>query len=141
MTTSLEGGVFGTLYDIAYTYAQDDTSTILDRQDAGTLAGIYLQDRITLGGKLITITPGIRLSNYSLTQENYFEPRARINVSPTSRLSFNFSYGKYYQFANRVLREDILSGSRDFWIGEQEIPVSEGYRIGLENRITPHRLN
>ena len=26
-------------------------------------------------------------------------------------------------------------------IGEQEIPVSEGYRIGLENRITPHRLN
>ena len=26
-------------------------------------------------------------------------------------------------------------------IGEQEIPVSESYRIGLENRITPHRLN
>jgi hypothetical protein len=36
------------------------------------------------------------------------------------------AYGKYYQFADRVTREDILSGSTDFWIlaDGKSIPIS-----------------
>jgi hypothetical protein len=43
------------------------------------------------------------------------------------KFSLKANYGYYYQFANRVLREDILSGSRDFWIlsNGNEIPISK----------------
>ncbi len=122
----LQYGLFATGYDIRYSYAENDTSTVLDRHEQALLAGAYVQSKMKfLHGKLI-LTPGIRPSIYQLTKQIYFEPRASMTYSLTERLSFIGSTGKFYQFANRVTREDILSGSKDFWIMSDgvSVPVS-----------------
>jgi len=43
-----------------------------------------------------------------------------------SKLKFKASIGTYYQFAKRVVREDIMQGSRDFWAlaDGKKLPVS-----------------
>ena len=119
-------GAFATHYDIAYTYSQNDTSTILDRHDKGDLTGVYLQDKIKLLKGKLQVIPGLRYSYYNLTNKTYSEPRLSASYLITKRIKLSAAYGHYYQFANRVTREDILSGSRDFWIlsDGDNIPVS-----------------
>lgn len=128
-------GLYGTSYDIDYSYSQDDTSRILDRKDNGYLAGVYLQDRYRFLGNRAEIKAGLRLSYFNLTKETYREPRLSLGFRITDRLSFRGSYGQFYQFANRITREDILSGSRDFWIlsDGDKVPVSSSthYIAGL----------
>jgi ferric enterobactin receptor len=123
---TLEFGLASTRFDIAYTFSQNDTSTILDRDDQGWLHTVYLQDKVKLLGDLIQITPGIRLNHYSPTATQYWEPRAALQIRASKALSFHAATGRYYQFANRVLREDILSGSKEFWIlaDGASVPVS-----------------
>lgn len=128
-------GGFGTWYDIAYSYAQNDTSTILDRDDQAGLAGGYVQDRISLFNDRLKVTPGIRGTGFGMTNKLYWEPRASASLNLTDRIKVAGSWGHYYQFANRVLREDLLNGSRDFWIlsDGESVPVSfaEHYIAGV----------
>jgi ferric enterobactin receptor len=121
-----EAGLATTRYDIAYTFSQNDTATVLDRDDQGWLHTAYLQNKIKLAGDLIQVTPGIRLNHYTPTASQYWEPRAALQIRASKTLSLHASTGLYYQFANRVLREDILSGSKEFWIlaDGESVPVS-----------------
>ncbi len=120
-------GIFGTDYDINYNYSQDDTSEVLARSGHGILTGGYIQDKMTFFKKRLEIKPGIRLSYFDITGKLYQEPRLATGLNITDRLSLKGSYGQFYQFANRITREDILSGSRDFWIlsDETKVPVSK----------------
>ncbi len=133
--SKLQFGLFGTQFDINYTYAQSDTSTILDRQDNGLLVGGYVQNEFKMLKDKLRIIPGIRSSYYEITAENYFEPRLSGAFSISDNLVFKAATGKYYQFANRVTREDIMSGSKDFWIlaDGDKVPVSSSvhYTAGL----------
>eukprot|EP00388_Colpodella_angusta_P006716 GDKJ01019602.1.p1 GENE.GDKJ01019602.1~~GDKJ01019602.1.p1 ORF type:complete len:921 (+),score=-2.87 GDKJ01019602.1:213-2765(+) len=128
-------GLFGTNYDIQYSYSQDDTSHILDRQDNGNLFGGYIQDKHSFLDNRADVKVGIRVSYFDVTQQTYYEPRFSMGYKFTDKLSFKASYGKFYQFANRITREDILSGSRDFWIlsDGDKVPVSSSihYIAGL----------
>jgi hypothetical protein len=132
---TIELGGFATAYDILYTYAQSDTAYLLNKHDVGLLTGGYLQDRIRLWHNKIDFKPGVRISYYDRTQQVYTEPRASLNFNFTDRISLKTSYGQFYQFANRITREDILSGSRDFWIlsNGSSVPVSKAthYIAGL----------
>ncbi|HVN56690.1 MAG TPA: TonB-dependent receptor [Bacteroidales bacterium] len=125
-SNQIQFGVFATWYDIKYTYAQNDTSTLIDRHDNGLLTGLYLQDDIKLLKDRMHIVPGIRSNFYGVTGRFYAEPRASVTYSLSEKVTLKGSTGKYYQFANRVTREDILSGSRDFWVlsDGSQIPVS-----------------
>lgn len=107
-------GTFGTAFDIKYDFIQNDTVTVLARDDQGTLAGAYLQSQSTFG-KLI-LTPGVRASCFSETGKPYLEPRLQLQYLPTENIKLKAATGRYYQFANRILREDITQGSRDFWV-------------------------
>ena len=131
----LSFGTFATNFDIKYTYSQNDTSTILDRKNKGTLQGGYLEDKIKLFHHRVDIVPGIRASLYNVTKKVYYEPRLAAGYNITDKLSLKGSYGQYYQFANRITREDILSGSKDFWIlsDGKNVPVSKAthYIAGL----------
>jgi ferric enterobactin receptor len=122
----LQFGLFATEYDIKYSYAENDTSSVLDRHDQALLAGMYAQSKMKFFHEKLIFTPGLRSSIYQLTKQIYLEPRASLTYSLTERLSFIGSTGKFYQFANRVTREDILSGSKDFWIMSDgvSVPVS-----------------
>lgn len=122
----LNFGVFATSYDIKYSYSQDDTSTILDKANEGVLAGGYIEDKYTFLKQRADITLGLRMSNYSVTNKLYYEPRIAAGYKFNDKISLKGAYGQYYQFANRITREDILSGSREFWLlsDDENIPVS-----------------
>jgi len=132
-------GAFLTDYTIAYDFGETDTSIILNKNEQGVLAGAYLQDKIKLLDSKLTFTPGLRLSFFSPTGKLYFEPRGSVSYNLTSKIKLVAETGKYYQFANRVVREDILTGSKDFWIlsDGDKIPVSSAWHyiagISYEN--------
>ena len=132
---TLETGVFGTYYDIHYSYAQTDTSTLLDLTNKAFVSGMYLQDKIQLDGDHWVITPGIRSTYFESTHKTYWEPRLSTSYRITPRLTLNAATGKFYQFANRVVREDVMSGNSDFWIlsDGKNIPVSSSihYNLGI----------
>jgi ferric enterobactin receptor len=133
--SQLQFGGFGTYFDIDYSYAQSDTASILERHNKAVLGGGYLQSKIKLLKDKIQFVPGIRASYFETTKQVYCEPRASISYNITNRLTIKGSTGKYYQFANRVTREDILSGSKDFWLlaDDKSVPVSSSihYIAGL----------
>ena len=131
----LQFGVFGTYHDIDYNYAQNDSITIVNKQNKATIAGGYLQSRIRFLNDKLLFLPGIRSTYYTETGKVYFEPRASLTYNLNSNITLRAATGKYYQFANRVSREDILSGSRDFWLlsDDVSIPVSSSihYTSGI----------
>jgi ferric enterobactin receptor len=124
--SQLQFGGFGTYYDIKYTYVQNDTATILDRHNKALLTGAYLQSKTKLFNDRVQFLPGIRTSYFGTTGKIYYEPRASVSIIVTDKFTLKGATGKYYQFANRVTREDILSGSKDFWIlsDGKSVPVS-----------------
>ncbi|HEY1039915.1 MAG TPA: TonB-dependent receptor, partial [Bacteroidia bacterium] len=124
--SQLQFGVFGTYFDIDYTYAQNDTTTVLDKHNKAYLAGAYLQNKFKLFKNRVQFVPGIRASYFETTKQTYYEPRGSLSINLTKKLTLKGATGKYYQFANRVTREDILSGSKDFWLlsDGNSVPVS-----------------
>lgn len=119
-------GVFASHYHIQYTYIQNDTSTIIDRNNKGNLAGVYLQDKSKFFRNKLTINPGIRFSYFDVTQKTYTEPRLSMLLNMTKKISLKGAFGQYYQMVNKVTREDILSGNKEFWVlsDNSKIPVS-----------------
>jgi outer membrane receptor for ferrienterochelin and colicin len=107
---------------------------LLDISDTGTQYTAYLQDRVSLFKK-VTLTPGIRTTYFDLTGEFYIEPRFSLIIDLSEKIKIKGAWGKYYQFANNLVREDILQGDRDFWMlsDEKNIPVSSAihYTAGI----------
>lgn len=141
--SQLQFGVFGTYFNIDYTYAQNDTTTVLDKHNRASLVGTYVQSKFKFWNERIQLVPGIRLSYFETTKQFYYEPRATVSIDLTEKLVLKGATGKYYQFANRVTREDILSGSKDFWLlsDGNSIPVSSAiHYIGGLSYETPKYL-
>ncbi len=122
---SFEFGVQATRLAIDYNYTMNDTTIIQDRYDEGLLLAGYFQDRIKLFDNL-SIVPGLRVTHYDVTGKVYFEPRASVHYNITDRIRLKGAWGHYYQFANRIIRNDISSGSKDFWVlaDDNDVPVS-----------------
>jgi hypothetical protein len=130
---TIEAGAFGTYYDIAYQYSQSADTVLLDKSDRAVLAGVYVQDKIKLLNNALTVTPGLRLNYFSLTNKVYAEPRLSANYVLPYNFTLNAATGLYYQYANRVVREDVMSGNTDFWIlsNGTDIPVSSSRHLNL----------
>lgn len=138
----LEFGMQSTYHDIIYEYTQNDTISVLDRADQAYTNSVYIQDRHTFNNKLI-LKGGVRASSYSLTNQVYLEPRASLSYLLTDRIKLKGAWGKYYQFATRVVREDIQQGSRDFWLlaNDENVPISSAFHyIGGISYETPSLL-
>jgi ferric enterobactin receptor len=125
-TSQIQFGVFSTLYRIKYSYAQSDTMDILDRDGNALLGGGYIQARMKLFNDRLQVVPGIRADYFETTRKIYPEPRLAASYNLSDNLVIKGSTGIFYQFANRVMREDIMSGSKEFWIlsDGKSIPVS-----------------
>ncbi|HMQ48036.1 MAG TPA: carboxypeptidase-like regulatory domain-containing protein [Saprospiraceae bacterium] len=119
-------GVFGTAFDIKYDYVQNDTTTVLSRDDQGLLGGAYLQSKSTFFEKLI-LMPGLRFSYFEPTGKTYIEPRLQFQYLASDRIKLKAATGRFYQFANRIIREDVAQGSRDFWVlaDGNNVPVGQ----------------
>jgi hypothetical protein len=130
---TLEFGAFATLYDIKYRYTQNVIDTLMNKQNNAILTGVYLQDKIMFAANRLKITPGVRVNLFSATRKPYFEPRLGAVYKLSGHLSANAATGVCYQFANRIIREDIMAGNTDFWILSDgaDIPVSRSHHFNM----------
>lgn len=102
--------------NIQYNYSQNDTLKIIDKVNKSLIYSAYLQDRIHLMNQKLEITPGLRANYFGVTSKIYLEPRLSAQYFVNRQFKFKGAMGNYYQFAKQVEREDILSGSRNFWV-------------------------
>jgi ferric enterobactin receptor len=130
---NIEFGLSATQNSIKYTYAQNDTSTIIDRNTSGATVTGFVQDKIKLF-KNLEGNLGVRYTYFQPTAKGYVEPRASLTYQLLPSVKLKAAYGVYNQFAKRVIREDVFQGSRDFWVlaDENKLPVASAthYIIG-----------
>jgi ferric enterobactin receptor len=120
----LEFGAEGTWNDIRYLYQVNDTLTPVDRQTEGFQVSAYGQDNYRITDHIL-VNVGIRGTYYNMTDKFYLEPRLAITYEPVENLRFKGAWGIYNQYIARIVREDVLQGSRDFWLlsDGETIPV------------------
>jgi len=118
-------GLQNTYNDIDYQFVLNDTLNLIDENNEGLLTALYLQDAWQLTPRA-SLTGGMRASYYDVTGEMYYEPRLSASYDLTSRIKLQGAWGRYYQFVNRIVREDVTQGSRDFWLlaDDESSPVS-----------------
>lgn len=141
-SNKIEFGVQITNNDISYNLTRNDTIQILDRKDNGTTYSAYFQDKWRPFSKF-QLTPGIRVNYFDVTDEMYFEPRISASYKLSPKFRLKAAWGKYYQFATRIIREDLSQGSRDFWLlanGENNPVSSSIHYIGGISYETDHLL-
>ncbi|MCK5028213.1 MAG: TonB-dependent receptor [Bacteroidales bacterium] len=129
----IEAGLQYNFFNIDYDHTRSDTIVIQDQHNKKSQAAFYIQDNVKLFDKLLLI-PGLRTSYFEGTNKIYLEPRLSASYSLSKHIKLNTAWGKYNQFTNRIIRDDIESGSRDFWVlsDGETIPVgsSTHYIIG-----------
>lgn len=82
----------------------------------------------------LSLSLGIRTNYYSLIEQWYWEPRASIRYELTPSLALKGAIGRYHQFTNRIINENISEGSRDFWVlsnPSNQIPVGRADHVIL----------
>jgi ferric enterobactin receptor len=116
---------------VSYKYLIDGEYNVLDRNDTGTTAAIYIQDKWHLGR--LEMIPGIRLTYFNATKKNYVEPRFSFNYQVSSKFKIKGATGIYHQFIKQVNREDISQGNRNFWIlaNNSSLPVTRSFHTIL----------
>lgn len=131
----LETGLLADYYSVHYSYAQSDTATLLSINNKGTTIATYLQDNLSFWKSRFNLLMGSRLTYYNVTNKPYFEPRASLSLLIAKGLKFQAATGLYYQYVDKITREDILDGNNDFWIlsDGKQVPVSSSvhYIAGL----------
>ncbi len=127
----LEFGGQYTQNAVSFKYIQNDTTKILDRSDKGNIGTIYLQDRLKFMDGKLQVIPGFRVTNFSVTKKNYFEPRLSFNYAFNNKLKLKGAAGTYYQFVKQINREDISLGNRNFWIlaDGSNLPVTKSNHL------------
>ncbi len=98
-----------------YTSVLNNTTDLLRRSSSANLASVYLQDLWHVTSKF-DFTAGVRGNYYDRTGESFAEPRVSAVYSLTDYFTLKGAWGRYNQFVNRITNEDVLEGSRDFWM-------------------------
>jgi ferric enterobactin receptor len=140
---SLEFGLEAVQNRIAFSLQMDDASVFGFRREEGEAANIiglldqdatglqisgFVQDRWLLFDRL-TVTPGLRLTRFDRTATTYAEPRFDARLQLSRRLTMKAAWGIYHQFANRIVREDVMQGDRAFW------SLADGVRVPVGRAI------
>ena len=135
---SIEFGAQLTKNEVDYNYSINDTITVITQKDKGLLSTIYLQDKWSPTEKL-NVIGGIRATHFDLEDKVFFEPRLSLSYQLNNQIKLKGAWGKYYQFVNRIVREDVSQGSRDFWLlangKNSPISFSEHLIIGASYEI------
>ena len=122
---TIEFGAQAIFNDISYRYVANDTINVIDEKNKGLQVAFYLQDTWQVNQRL-TLNGGLRATYFDMTDKLYLEPRVSASYSLNKKLKLKAAWGHYYQFVNRIVREDVSQGSRDFWLlaDDQNSPVS-----------------
>lgn len=126
-------GLFYTWNDIAYRFSQNNFRSVINRRTEGSTTGAYAQHKLQLFDEKLSLSGGLRMNHFSETDQFYFEPRFNFSWQFSDQIKIKGSAGRYYQFAKRVIREDVLQGSRDFWVlsDNDRLPVASNDQVVL----------
>jgi outer membrane cobalamin receptor len=117
----VEAGVWHTDNTVRYAFVVGSTTDTLQRRRnttrdrASTTTAAFAQHRWT-PVPVLELTTGVRANRYDATGTTYVEPRVSGGWQVTPALRLKAAWGRYHQFVNRVENEDVLQGSRDFWL-------------------------
>ena len=116
--STVEFGALLTQSDVRYGFEQLQGDSV---RGSLALAGDALQtsgyvQHVWTGPGGLKLTTGARGTHSDATGRSYFEPRASVELPLGSNLKVKAAWGRYNQFIKRVENEDILEGSRDFWV-------------------------
>jgi ferric enterobactin receptor len=124
--------------NIKYKLDFNDTTHLINKNNRGNQSAFYAQDIITLF-KNLDLNIGFRSTYYDITNTFYQEPRLSATYRILPNLKFQVAWGIYHQFTNDIIREDVLQGSKDFWLlsDNKTIPVGKAihYIVGLSYEI------
>jgi hypothetical protein len=81
---------------------------------SGRLVTVYAQDAWRPFARLV-VTPGVRLTNYDLSGETFFEPRVGVSYQLTRSMRLTGGWSLDHQAIDRITREDRLHGDGQFW--------------------------
>ena len=116
-----------------YLATLNDTINLFSRNNTSNQYAFYLQDQWQVFNPL-QFTLGLRATYFDKTNKVYYEPRFSFNYAITNKIKFKGAWGQYNQFIHRIVNEQILGGSRDFWLVADEDfkpEYSEHYIVGL----------
>ncbi|MEM6647026.1 MAG: TonB-dependent receptor [Bacteroidota bacterium] len=111
--------------DVQYELTRNDTLRVLDTDQSGQVVAGYLQDTWS-PGSAFTVTGGLRLTHYDVTEETVLAPRLSAQLNVTDRLKVKAGVGRYHQFVARVVNENVTEGARDFWL------LADGEDVGVQ---------
>ncbi len=124
---------------VDFRFTRGDSTTLLDLDQQGFEGALYLQDTWKALPRL-GLNFGARGVYYDNTNSLYLEPRLSASYSISDRVKLVGAYGQYHQFVKRVVNENVLEGSRDFWLlAEDEVGVSSAqhYVLGASYETAP----
>ena len=131
--STVEFGALVTQSDVRYGFEQLQGDSV---RGSLALAGDALQtsgyvQHVWTGPAALTLTTGARGTHSDATARSYFEPRASLEIPFASNFKAKGAWGRYNQFIKRVENEDILEGSRDFWVLADSVlpPTSAEHRV------------
>ncbi len=110
----LQSSMLGSSYSRLFSTPFRSTADTFRVNDEGLQTSLYAQDTWQALPNL-DITGGLRLSHYTITGQAYLEPRASIRYEISPEFAVKGAVGRYYQYVNRIVNENLTEGSRDFW--------------------------
>ncbi len=106
-------------YNAAFIEAETDTLDSFNEEASGKLSAFYFQDEWTPTPRL-TLTVGLRSTYFEPTDKTYVEPRLSFSYALRPKIRLKGAWGHYRQLINRVINDDALAGTRDFWLMSDE---------------------
>ncbi len=132
-SSTVDFGALLTQSDVRYGFEQLQGDSV---RGSLALAGDALQtsgyvQHVWTGPAGLKLTTGARGTHSDATRRSYLEPRASLELPLGSNLKAKGAWGRYNQFIKRVENEDILEGSRDFWVLADSVlsPTSAEHRL------------
>jgi ferric enterobactin receptor len=118
-------GGYASSVHIDYNYNQNDTTQLINQHNTAVIGGGYVEMELDPNNKW-HIQPGLRNTYYAPTGKFYTEPRLSFTYHLNDSWNIKGATGRFYQFTNQVIREDIAGGDRNFWVmaNNSNIPVS-----------------
>ena len=121
----------------------NDTTELALRNTSAKLFTTYVQDLWHVTDRL-DLTVGMRGNYYDRKDKVYLEPRASAVYTLTDNFRLKGAWGHFRQYVSRITNEDVLEGSRDFWMladKEVETGFAEHWISGFTLENTDYLLD
>ncbi len=111
---------------VAYDLGVDE-KTILTGSPTTAQHALYAQYRVKLLEDKFKMSAGLRGTNYSFYNKNYFSPRLMLSYQVAAAIRLKASWSQYNQFLRRAYYEDRFGRSNEFYAmaNNDNFPISQ----------------